>query len=170
MAIILVPHQNEWAQRFESLKLEVAAALGECLLTLEHFGSTSIRGIVARPIVDMIGTVRTLSSLDEVLGARLPSHFKNLGENGVTGRRYLVISNAGGEPQAHVHLFETGHPEYTDRILFRDYLRADEAVSKEYEALKVDLAERYKDDPVSYWKGKADFVIAVLARAKGLRR
>ena len=169
MSIVLMPHQDEWAPKFAAFKSEVATIVGECLLTLEHFGSTSIVAIAAKPIIDMIGTVRTLSCLDEALGKNLPSHIKNLAENGVPGRRYLVVLDMLGEAQAHVHLFENGHPAHIDRILFRDYLRANEASAKEYEALKMDLAVRYKDDPVSYWKGKAAFVTAILARAKGSR-
>ena len=166
MSIVLVPHQTEWALQFISHRSEMMRLLDGSLETLEHFGSTSIPGIAAKPIVDIIGTVAGLSSLDKILSTRLPSHVKNLGENGLAGRRYLVIHDSRGKTLAHVHLFERGDPAYANRIAFRDFLRANVETAGEYETLKKDLAARFKDAPVSYWNGKASFVEAVLHRAR----
>lgn len=166
MTIMLVPHQTHWAAKFETFKRELATLLDDFLKTIEHFGSTAVPGIAAKPIIDIIGTVTNLSQLDMILAKGLPSYIRNLGENGLAERRYLVIHDLHGEPQAHVHLFKVGSQAYSDRIIFRDHLRANLTIAREYEALKKGLAERFRHDQRAYWDGKASFVETVLARAK----
>jgi GrpB-like predicted nucleotidyltransferase (UPF0157 family) len=133
---------------------------------LEHFGSTSFQGIIAKPIIDITGMVKDLGKFDEFLASSLPSHMKNYGENGVPDRRYLVVLDGEGNARAHIHLFENGSSQFHGRIRLRDYLRNNPEALKEYEALKRDLAGRFKDDPAAYWEGKVPFIRAMLAKAR----
>jgi GrpB-like predicted nucleotidyltransferase (UPF0157 family) len=164
--VVLVPHQKSWAEQFAILKQEMSELLGRHLVCLEHFGSTSFQEIVAKPIIDITGMVKDLDKFDEFLASNLPSHMKNYGENGVTGRRYLVVLDGEGNPRSHVHLFANGSSQFHDRIRLRDYLRNNPEALREYETLKRDLAGRFKDDPVAYWEGKVPFIRAMLAKAR----
>ena len=160
----LVSHQINWQQDYQELKDAIVDLLQDDLLQVDHFGSTSIPGIVAKPIIDIIGVVSTLAAVDERLGQDDSSLITNLGENGLAGRRYLVVFDGVGKVRAHVHLFEPGDSNYLSRLAFRDHLRLNPSVAKEYETLKIALAQRFPDDPTAYWNGKADFVNAVLQR------
>lgn len=165
VSVQLEPHDANWKIGFLRMKSMMEEVFGALLKQVEHFGSTSIPGIAAKPVIDMIGLVTSLSELDQKISLGLPKVITCLGENGVAGRRYLVL-DIPGEKRAHMHLFEDGHPEYTDRILFRDFLRENFDVAKEYETLKQKLCVAHGDDPVAYWMGKQSFVKSTLARAK----
>lgn len=164
-AIVLTQHQSEWVQSFQRMKSMSENFFGKTLLRLEHFGSTSIPGIVAKPIIDMIGLVTSLPDLDDKVARGLPSAITCLGENGVAGRRYFVFDVAD-EVKGHLHLFVHGSCEYEDRILFRDFLQQNPETAKQYEALKIQLCAVYCDDPIAYWHGKKSFVIEVVEKAR----
>lgn len=164
--IELMSHQEYWSNLFHELKDSVQVLLGNELLTVEHFGSTAIPSIAAKPIIDIIGTVTSLLIVDKIVSVRASATIRNLGENGLAGRRYLVVSGHSGKVLAHVHLFESGDKNYKNRLEFRDYLRANPIVAREYEALKQGLAQRFPTDPRSYWEGKAAFVQNVLERVR----
>jgi GrpB-like predicted nucleotidyltransferase (UPF0157 family) len=163
--ITLEPHNQAWCESFEALRIELIENLGEIAESIEHFGSTSIEGIVAKPIIDVIGQVKSLQDLDQELPKLPPNRFKNLGENGVQDRRYLVVLDSCGKVVAHVHLFPLNHSGYADRILFRDYLRNHQEASRQYEQLKIALSIKFQNDPTSYWKGKDEFVKKILSLA-----
>lgn len=163
MQIQLVPHMSEWRQQFQGLKRSLETLLGEDLLTLDHFGSTAISGIKSKPVIDMIGTISHSKKIEEILKRDAPAHMESLGENGLAGRLYLVIYDAQRNVLAHVHLFGSESVDYRNRIAFRDHLRTNPLVAKEYETLKIDLALRFPNDPKAYWEGKTAFVNTILS-------
>jgi GrpB-like predicted nucleotidyltransferase (UPF0157 family) len=163
--IVLEQHKPEWVLNFQRMKHLSEDLFGKTLLRLEHFGSTSIPGIVAKPIIDMIGHVTSLTELDGRVAEGLPSTIKCLGENGVSGRRYFVFDFDDGV-KGHSHLFEPGNREYDDRILFRDYLQQNHETARQYEELKTQLCAAHGNDPVAYWRGKQTFVKGVVELAR----
>jgi GrpB-like predicted nucleotidyltransferase (UPF0157 family) len=163
--IVLEHHRADWAMVFYFLKNQCTELFGNALISVDHFGSTSVPGIAAKPIIDMIGLATSLSELDREITPTLPAAFTCLGENGVAGRRYFVINNHG-MPRGHLHLFEAGNSEYEDRILFRDFLQRDPIAAKDYENLKKQLARDHPNDPMSYWLGKQEFVKKIVMQAK----
>lgn len=164
-AIILEQHQSDWVASFQKMAEVFKDVFGSALLNIEHFGSTSIPGIVAKPIIDMIGLVTSLSEVDQIATRGLPSSVTCLGENGVVGRRYFVFE-LPNELRGHLHLFESGSSEYEDRILFRDFLQRNADIAKQYEQLKIRLASMHGDDPTAYWHGKQSFVKSIVERAR----
>ncbi|MCX6125101.1 MAG: GrpB family protein, partial [Proteobacteria bacterium] len=150
---------------FLKMKRLTDQLFGDLVVRMEHFGSTSIPGIVAKPIIDMLGLVTSLSELDKKVEQGLPSTVTGLGENGVVGRRYFVFNSNEGL-KGHLHLFEPGNREYEDRILFRDVLQQDLVTAKQYEQLKLQLCSEHGDDPTAYWMGKQAFVKNIVERAR----
>ena len=163
--ITLESHHAEWKNSFFKLKSKVDGLFGSVVKNIDHFGSTSIPGIAAKPIIDMIGLTTSLSDLDQKISLGLPTTITCLGENGVVGRRYFVIEMPG-EPRAHLHLFEVGNQEYDDRVLFRDFLRENHIAAKEYEQIKLKLSASHAEDPVAYWMGKQSFAKSTLEHAR----
>src|SRR5262245_46402501 len=119
----LVPHDPSWAQQATAESKRLAQAIGEALVRIEHVGSTSIPGIVAKPTIDLMPIVKSLAELD----ARQPQveslGYVWRGEFGIPGRRYCIIEKEGRR-LFHVHCHQAGHPEIARTLDFRDYLRA----------------------------------------------
>ncbi|HEY0015249.1 MAG TPA: GrpB family protein [Longimicrobium sp.] len=151
----LVPHTVRWAEIYREEEARLRAALQGVLVDVQHFGSTSIPGIHAKPILDILAGVRRRDDVFErrpqlvalgygyVPGAGVPEHH-------VFGK---------GEPRTHLlHVVEHGSRAWTENLWFRDQLRADPALAAEYDALKLRLGEAHPDDRARYTEQKGDFV------------
>jgi GrpB-like predicted nucleotidyltransferase (UPF0157 family) len=154
--IELAPYDPEWPQRFEEERAPLEQLLEPWLEGgIHHIGSTAIPGIAAKPIVDMIAGVR---DFEESRGAYAP----------LAGRGWRHAPHRPGiahhfeKPGFGLHLTEPGSDLWRERLAFRDSLRADPALAREYEALKLRLAAEH-DDLGGYTPGKRDFVARVLA-------
>ncbi len=160
----LVPHDPDWLARAVLESERLAEAIGETLIRIEHVGSTSIPGILAKPTIDLMPIVRSLSELD----ARQP-HVEELGyiwrgEWGIAGRRYCVREESGRR-LFHVHCHQADHPEIARTLDFRDYLRTHSGEARAYETLKRAAAAAHPADTLAYSKAKSDWIKACIERA-----
>ncbi len=127
-------------------------------------GSTSIPGIVAKPIVDLMPVVTSLEALEvrradvEALG------YVWRGEFGIAGRRYCVLEREGRRI-FHAHVFADGHPNIVTQLAFRDYLRAHREEAAAYEAIKREAAAAHPDDSLKYNDHKAPWIRMCQSRA-----
>ncbi|MGZ3670223.1 MAG: GrpB family protein, partial [Bdellovibrionota bacterium] len=136
----LVPHNPEWTRLFSAEANLVSEQLRIEEMRLYHCGSTSITGISAKPIIDIVGSVPSISELDSKKPLLEEIGYEYKGEYGIPGRRYSVLY----DPQkligyVHLHLFAHLDPEVEKHLLFRDFLRANVIIAKEYEADKIRL-------------------------------
>lgn len=155
--ICLEPWREEWAQWFreeEGLLREILP-MGQ-VWRIEHIGSTAVRGIWAKPIVDILVEMKEGQGLADA-GARLESRGYLL-MSAAPGRRSF---NKGYTPEGfaarvfHIHLRQAGSH---DELYFRDCLQADRQAAEEYERLKLRLWEAYRHDRDGYTAAKGDFV------------
>ncbi len=135
---------------------------------LHHIGSTAIPGIVAKPVIDLLGVVPSVGVLDRREQQLVALGYEAMGEFGIPGRRYFRKKTPDGDPTHHLHVFATGSPEIDRHLDFRDYLRAFPAEAAAYAALKQDLATRAgsRDE---YSDGKTEFIRAIEQRAAAWR-
>lgn len=161
--IILTEHKEEWAGWYAEEEAVLQPLLPGCVL--HHVGSTSIPGIWAKPIVDIL--------VQAPLGANLGEIKEVLAAQGwlcMSEEETRLSFNKGYTPEGfaervfHLHLRFMGD---CDEIPFRDYLRAHPGVAKEYEALKLSLWKPYEHDRDGYTAAKTEFVKGVMGRAKG---
>ena len=162
--IYLAPYDPAWPSLFNRLKKQIQEALGDRVLLLEHVGSTSVPGLSAKPIIDMVMAVA--DSSDEA------SYVKPLEEKGYTLRirepdsyehRLLKAPEIAGN----LHVFSAGCPEIEEMVLFRDWLRNHTDDRSLYEATKRELAARTWKYTQNYADAKSEVVQAILARARG---
>ena len=166
--ISIVPYDPAWQQMFEEERNHLLNCLPrELIKRIEHFGSTAVPGLAAKPIVDMLVEV---SSLEEtrvrivpLLEAQGYDYFwrPTHGDDGPPFYAWFIKRNSSGTRTHHVHMVEN-HFEHWDRLLFRDYLIAHPEVAREYEDLKFALARDYRNDRVAYTDGKSDFIARVM--------
>jgi len=161
IAVELVPHSPLWAEMAAAETHRLKEALGDILVTVHHMGSTSIPGIMAKPIVDLIPIVTNLGALDAAASRIEALGYDYLGEFGLPGRRYCRKNDpATGKRQFQLHCYEKAYPEIARHLAFRDYLRAHPDKAKEYEAEKIRAAALHPDNTLDYNAEKNDWIKA----------
>jgi GrpB-like predicted nucleotidyltransferase (UPF0157 family) len=159
----LVPYTKEWERLFQAERPRLRAAAGKYVLDIQHVGSTSIPGMVAKPIIDIAIAVESFEEAAVCIKPIEQLGYEYKGENGIPRRHFF----AKGNPRTHhVHINEIGGRNWKDLILFRDYLVQHAEIAKEYAELKLELARRYPTDRQSYLDGKAPFIERVLQLAR----
>ncbi|SIR08390.1 GrpB family protein [Pontibacter lucknowensis] len=171
--IALVDHDPKWKILFEQEKGRILAKLGEGVVRrIEHFGSTSIAHIKAKPYIDIILEVPDELLFDEEIITRLGeigyTYFK------VSAREYIAAYMSfgkgyrldGGKEQIfHLHVCPKDNVMW-EQVGFRDFLNAHPERAKAYEALKLELAAVYRNDRGAYMLGKTDFIRQTLNMIK----
>ena len=170
--VTLSPPDPAWASALAEEGRRVAAALGCDREAVEPIGSTSVPGLVAKPILDlMVGLPALPLTREQILAAaRLGYDFH--GYAGIPGRQYFSRSEPHPTAQhpisaAHVHVTVHDSQFWRDHLRFRDYLRSHPAAAAEYAALKQRVAAETDGNRIDYLAGKAEFIAGILARAGG---
>lgn len=133
------------------------AAIGPVLVAVHHIGSTSIPGIKAKPVIDLLPLVADLALLDTRESEVVQLGYEWMGEFGLPGRRFLRL-NRDGKRLFNVHCYQEHNPEVTRHLAFRDYLRAHADVAKRYEEEKIRAAALHPDDVFAYNDAKNDWI------------
>lgn len=167
--IKLVPYDPTWPMQYAAEIARVLAALpGDLIIAVEHFGSTAISGLPAKPIIDILIAARSVGEARAVAVGRLDSlGYAFWPDNPKTDRLFFVKGLPPSAPQRthHIHMTEIDG-EMWQRLIFRDYLRAHPDEAARYAALKHDLATRHSQDREAYTDAKSDYVDGVLAKAR----
>ncbi len=159
----IVSYDPKWPQKYEVERARLLALFPEAFLALEHVGSTAVPGMAAKPIVDMIGGVRSLEEADALLPALCQNGYSTSAEFNATliGQRWLM-RHAGGHRTHHLHLIVHEAPEWRRKITFRDALRSNPDVARRYQELKANLAEAIGSDREAYTSAKTQFVEEII--------
>ncbi len=162
--IEVVPYDPDWLTRFESEAALLRRVFANQLLALHHVGSTSIPGIHAKPIIDIMLLVKDIDSVYAFDPTMLALGYQPLGENGIVGRRFY---RKGGETARshHLHVYETDNSEVDQHLALRDYLIAHPVEAQCYSDLKQHLAQQHPSDIQAYMDGKDGLIKELLAKA-----
>ena len=165
--IVLVEYDSAWPARFEQEAARIRNTLGAAALVVEHVGSTSVPGLTAKPIIDIVLVVE--SSADE------PSYVPALEAAGYVLRirepdwlEHRMLKSPGKD--VNLHVFSAGCPEIDRMLVFRDRLRTSDADRQLYAAAKRELAARRWKHVQYYADAKTSIVEEILARASGAAR
>jgi GrpB-like predicted nucleotidyltransferase (UPF0157 family) len=171
--VAIAPYDPRWVDAFREEKAHLLACLPRELIgRIEHFGSTAVPGLAAKPIVDLLVEVTDLAAARERIAPLLeaqgyeylwrPTH----GDDGPPFYAWFIKrSPRTGVRTHHIHMVERDF-EHWDALLFRDYLIERPAVAREYETLKRRLAAASPTDRAAYTQGKSEFVVRVTEEAK----
>ncbi|HVF99972.1 MAG TPA: GrpB family protein [Chloroflexia bacterium] len=162
MPLELLPHDPRWAAYFDEVESLLCGVLGRYALDIQHVGSTSIAGIVAKPVIDVAVAIEQYPLPDEVLTAVEALGYNYLGEYGLPHRH--LFFQRGGPVGYNIHINKLANNQFQRHVLFRDYLRAHPNAAREYELLKLELAAQH-DDVNTYANSKSEFVQDILRRA-----
>ncbi|HVC61335.1 MAG TPA: GrpB family protein [Acetobacteraceae bacterium] len=164
----LVAYDPDWPRLFDVEAERLRAVLDPALLLgIEHFGSTAVPGMIAKPVIDILVAVHSLAQAK----AEAVAPIRSLGyayweDNPKPDRMFFVkgMPPYGARRTHHVHITEPGSEMWQRRLAFRDYLRVNPQEAERYAALKRDLARRYPSDREGYTGAKTDYVAAVHRR------
>lgn len=157
-------YSPEWPAAFEREADALRSLLGEELVAVHHIGSTSVPGLAAKPIIDMLPLVRSVSFLDSFAPVMVDNGYKAWGEYGLPGRRYFT-RDAAGHRTHNIHCYQFDDPEAERHLAFCAFLRHHPEHRDEYAALKRDLYARHPADIDAYIAGKNDWIQRVQAIA-----
>jgi GrpB-like predicted nucleotidyltransferase (UPF0157 family) len=164
--VVVSPYSAQWPSLFREVRDELLQAFAPVTIAVEHIGSTSVPGLAAKPVIDVLLGANSLADVEskiETLGKRGYAYVPKY-ERELPMRRYFVKSPAGSL-RIHLHAVERGSRIWQEHLAFRDALRADAGLRSEYQSLKVDLAERFANDKSGYTEAKGPFIRAVIAVA-----
>jgi GrpB-like predicted nucleotidyltransferase (UPF0157 family) len=167
--IRIVSHDERWPDLFSAESVALATAFGGLAMEIHHVGSTSVPGLPAKPIIDILIVVDDIGQVDSLNPAMLALGYEPQGEYGIRGRRFFT---KGGNLKRshHVHVFQHDHPEVGAMLDFRDYLRSHPSQAAEYGRLKEEVAQLCKDDVTTYNAGKDAFVKELIREARAWRQ
>jgi len=154
--IEVVDYDSSWKETFETEKVLLTKAIGINAVNIEHIGSTSVVGLAAKPVIDILIEVSDLKELDasndkiEALGYEIK------GENGISGRLYF--QKGGNQRSHHVHAFQTNDLHLHRHRAFKEYLIAHSEIASEYGSLKKEAASKSDNNINLYMELKNNFI------------
>ncbi|MBI4743292.1 MAG: GrpB family protein [Actinobacteria bacterium] len=170
--IVIVQYDSNWPKMFEDEAAFLRGKLPQNIVKrIEHFGSTAIPGLSAKPIIDILVEVTSLDETKKqivpILEAEGYEYFWRpaFGDYGSPYYAWFIKRNSEGKRTHHIHMVETDS-ELWDRLYFRDYLRQFPDEAKCYNELKKLLSIKHPNDRVKYTKEKSDFILSVTKKAK----
>ena len=162
--VILSLYDPRWPQRAADYA-EQLTIIGPCLVKVHHVGSTSVPGLSAKPIIDLLPVVTDLQALDQNRQHVEALGFQWHGEYGIGGRRYCTLSNAMDLRIAQLHFFQVGSAQITRHLAFRDYLRSHSGEAQAYSEEKLRARTLHPDDSYAYSKEKSAWIEQTLTKA-----
>lgn len=163
MRVEVVDYNPAWVTAFRQEAHRLRAVFGEGLVAIHHIGSTSVPGLSAKPVIDIMPVVRDIARVDTFNSQMQAIGYECMGEFGIPGRRYF---RRGGDVRTHhVHVFAAGDSNVNRHLVFRDYLRLHSEDAARYAALKSKLAQKFPHDIDGYVDGKDALVKEIEAKA-----
>ncbi len=160
----LVPYDPRWPA-LAARHMEALAGLGPMVLAVHHIGSTSVPGIAAKPVIDLMPVVTALALLDAAQAQVEALGYIWRGEFGIDGRRYCTLADGDGERIAQAHFYAQGSPHIRRHLAFRDFLRAFPDIAAAYETEKRRARAIHPDNSHAYSEEKGAWIRATEAKA-----
>lgn len=160
--VTVLPYDERWEKDFQAIRDEVKTALGDIALRIEHVGSTSVRGLSAKPIIDMDVVVEK-DSVEEAIRLLESIGYIHEGDLGIPGREAFAYSGKEHLRTHHLYVCPKGSDELRRHLAFRDYLRSNPAAVRQYGRIKEEAARLYPHDIEAYAVRKAPFIKKVYA-------
>ncbi|KIY21590.1 MULTISPECIES: GrpB family protein [Mesobacillus] len=165
----VVAYRTEWPALFEQEKQLIGEIFNWNGAEIYHIGSTSVPGLSAKPIIDIMLAANSLELVEEATPALEAAGYAAMGENGIQERRYFQKVDENGIRKVHLHAFEKGSDQIYRHLVFRDYLRFHSKEAGEYARVKEEAARKHKNDIESYMETKAPTIMELEEKAKRWR-
>lgn len=164
-------YDPRWSGLFEEEKRRIEQALNDGnVVAIEHYGSTAVPGLPAKPVIDILVTVRWFAEARSAYEVALkPMQYVYWNEDPKAGSRMFFVKGMpphGEKRTHHIHIVQHDNMEFMDRLRFRNYLRGHALIAGNYGRLKRKLAEQYKEDREGYTAAKSGFIETVMMKIR----
>ncbi|PBB04664.1 MULTISPECIES: GrpB family protein [Salimicrobium] len=156
-------YNKDWPFLYEEEANRLRRIFGSEIIEMDHIGSTSVEGLIAKPVIDIMPVVKDIERIDDFNTAMIDIGYEPKGENGLPGRRYF--QKGGDQRTHHIHFYKMGDSEVERHLAFRNYLRSHPEAVKEYGDLKKELAQNFPYDIEAYINGKEQLVSKIDKKA-----
>ena len=164
--VALAPHDPRWSVRAEALIADLQAAAPGVFVAVHHVGSTAVPGLMAKPVIDLLGEAGSLAEIAAARSTLEPLGYRWRGEHGFAGRRYFTRDDPdSGMRGVNLHVYAAGNLALAWHLAFRDRLRAEPATAAAYEREKSRCAALHPDDSGAYAACKKAWTDGVAAEA-----
>jgi GrpB-like predicted nucleotidyltransferase (UPF0157 family) len=162
--VILTAFSPDWPTQFHAIREDLLAVFTPLVVTIKHIGSTSVPGLSAKPVIDVLLGARSLKDIESKIKplSEIGYSYVHKYECEIPMRRYFVRASTTSL-RVHLHAVELGSRIWQAHLAFRDRLRADANLCAQYQALKLRLAEEFANDKSGYTDAKGPFIQDVLA-------
>ncbi|MBB3657428.1 GrpB-like predicted nucleotidyltransferase (UPF0157 family) [Rhizobium sp. BK650] len=165
LTVRLADANAKWREAYLLEEARIREALGSLAIDIQHFGSTAIPGIKAKPIIDILIGVPCLEDGLACIEPMEKIGYDYAGAD-IVPDDHLFGRGVTGETRTHLaHVVEYQGFNWRRNIFFRDRLRNDPLLALAYEDLKIGLAQKYAESRAAYTGAKKDFIDTVLAEA-----
>lgn len=161
--ITVVPYDEKWAEGFTAIQGELDRVLGGIAVSIEHVGSTSVRGLWAKPIID-VDVVVPKGGFPAARKALEGIGYTHAGDLGLSGREAFDYRDQPHLMTHHLYVCEEGSAELRRHLLFRDHLREHAADRDRYSRVKIEMARKHPHDIDKYIEGKGTVVREIYAK------
>lgn len=156
--VIVLPYDEAWKDDFEKIRAELADALGDLALRIEHVGSTSVPGLSAKPVIDIDVVIKDNTVLNDAVAALAKIGYFHEGDLGIKGREAFGYEGKEHLKKHHLYVCPEDSPELKRHIAFRDYLRSHPEAVREYGRIKEEGAALFPEDIDKYMNYKAPVI------------
>jgi len=160
--VVIVDYDPEWPRLYEEEKIRLRSALGPAAGSIEHMGSTSVPGLGAKPIIDIMVGVRCRAEADLFQRQLEPAGFLDVTPEPGETEWFYCLGRGNHELYYHVHLVVEDSRHWRRQLAFRNQLRLSPALAAEYDRLKRRLADEYGENREGYTEAKTGFITRVL--------
>jgi len=158
-------YDPSWVDEYLEITNPLLNIFRDVVISHHHVGSTSIPGMRAKPIVDVLIVVKDLSQIEPFV-EEVCSLGYELIRNYIADNTCVFVRNIGNKRVRNIHVLPEGHHQIKRFLYIRDFLRENEEKQKEYINLKIELKKEFPDDYISYRNGKNKFLDSVFAEAE----
>ncbi len=165
--IVIAEYNPQWPTLYEKEKEQILSVIGHRAIAIEHVGSTSVPGLGAKPIIDIMLAIRHLDDASacivplQDIGYEYAPEFEAL----MPERRFFRRFSLGVRTH-HLHLVEITSKFWEHHLLFRNFLRNHSEAAQQYYRLKQELAAQFRGDREAYTDAKTQFIESILEKAR----
>ena len=153
--VVVLSYDSAWKSAFEKIKKEIEDAIGDCIIGIEHVGSTSVEGMSAKPCIDIDVIIKDYSVFDAVVSRLETMGYIHEGNLGIKDREAFKYLDKPHLKMHHLYVCPVYSEELHRHITFRDFLRNHPEAVKKYSLIKETAAKLFPDDIDGYIRYKS---------------
>ena len=161
----ILDYREDYTRIYEKEKDNLLKIYKDKIKKIDHVGSTSIKNIKSKPIIDILIQTDDLDDFKKFTEENVESDIYTIKKEPTMGGDYLIRKEENNKVKAFIHVYQTGDMNGITSIMFRDYLNKHEDEKKRYEELKIALYKKYKNERKKYTYGKDKYIKEIINKA-----